>query len=421
MSFMGTRTKESLIPAVIYILLTSVSFLTILQMVANNQYLLALAFCFFGLFLYGLESFRTNGLKSFLDSAIMEIVTNGKLLMSKTDFILVFITTFFLLLLDGYGAFHTAQSLKDTTLEYRVEHSKEYQLVQKEAESDKEEILTYQKAMEGYALAKTQHVEECNQIWGAKFKTKLQHCIESFELTPPKANNFNMGSDISLDKYSIIKQDFQKQTSWFSWITIIIFIGLNSVLQYFMLYPYFKKYLLIISNIELDRNYKEALKDEVLKEIEAEAFEKKEMTGVNCEYRKVLAQLDCAKKRVQIEQKRAEVDQVVSHVFKPKVQEPKETPLPTQKLDEIQKSLLRSLESGFNGLAQSDKSDDEVYKAQDELLRSSELNQFLKQNYKTEMSQRAIEEKRKEILAYLRAKNEVKSSPKGGLEWVRDG
>ena len=179
------------------------------------------------------DTVKRASLAKYYNSIIRKDITkNGKVL--KMNLVITFLALAFMVVFDFVGSFATAEYVKNKYSESRTTDSKEYELLEANAENGKSEIELYKIELATYQKAKADNAITCSEKWKgwkAKYKAK---CKTDWEAANPKPTKPTANTTVSISDYSSLKESANDDFLSRNIFNIILFLSLalTLILQY---------------------------------------------------------------------------------------------------------------------------------------------------------------------------------------------
>lgn len=227
-----TPTIKSTLALIFSGLISTFGIYSIIQGMINKDKL-QIALGVFVIVLAVADTVKRASLAKYYNSIIRKDITqNGKVL--KMNLFIAFLALMFMVVFDFVGSFATAEYVKNKYSESRTTDSKEYELLEANAENGKSEIGLYKIELATYQKDKADAYVTCAEKWkGWKSKYKAD-CKTEWESNNPKPLKPNLSTTVSIADYSDLKNiandDFLSRNIF----NIVLFLSLvlTIILQY---------------------------------------------------------------------------------------------------------------------------------------------------------------------------------------------
>lgn len=179
------------------------------------------------------DTVKRSSLAKYYNSIIRKDITqNGKVL--KMNMVIAVIAMLFMVVFDFVGSFATAEYVKNKYSESRTTDSKEYALLEANAENGKDEISLYKTELATWQKDKSDASVTCAEKWkGWKSKYKAK-CKEEWETKNPKPIKPSSNTTVSIADYSDLKSSANDDFLSRNIFNIVLFLSLalTMILQY---------------------------------------------------------------------------------------------------------------------------------------------------------------------------------------------
>jgi len=369
---------------------------------------------FIGFIVYVIKSQFENYYNSALEALVM-----GNLEANKFALGIAILLSLLLISVEAWASSQTASNFGDKLIENQVKNSGKYQIMQNQAQGKRDETIAYNNALKEYNIAKSQHIESCNQTYNDNYKTKRANCINDFDMKPPTLEKISMNSDVSINDYNALESEQKDKTALTSWLISFVMMSLVTALSVLSWFLTFRRYKEIENKIRISRAFALSLREMINKNIEGDSFYIEQLSGANCEFRKAQGTNDSANKLKEAQLLKDEAKKTLSSIGKHMVkidemvqltkpkketqislksenfsqisentstnekvksetktddnQELEDTPIFKGELEEDQKSLANKLVEEYNKTLNEDLTNDEKYIKRKKLLSVSYL------------------------------------------------
>ena len=179
------------------------------------------------------DTFKRGALSKFYNSKIRKDITlKGKVL--NLQLVIFFLALSFMVMFDFIGSFSTANFIEQKYQDYRATSSKEYSLLQDNADNAKSALTLYSQELTIWQSDKVQASTNCDDEfkgWKAKYKAK---CKKEWETKNPKPTNQNSSTSVKVEDYKEMKEgandDFLSKNIY--GIVLFLSMALTLLLQY---------------------------------------------------------------------------------------------------------------------------------------------------------------------------------------------
>ncbi len=147
--------------------------------------------------------------------------------------VIAIFATIFMVLLDGLGAWSTAEKGADLYSQFKTNSSTEYQILQQNAESGKAVASNYTLELSTWKENKSEAHANCNDKWAgwkAKYKAK---CKEEWNEANPMPKQTADGQ-IKIDEYQSIKSDKQSFLDEYLFMILFSLLSLMTLLMQYL-------------------------------------------------------------------------------------------------------------------------------------------------------------------------------------------
>jgi len=181
------------------------------------------------------DTFKRGALSRFYNSIIRKQITEkGKVL--KLQLGVFFLALSFMVMFDFIGSFSTANFIEQKYQDYRATSSKEYSLLQDNADNAKADKILYSQELSTWKEDKATAYQNCNDKWkGWKAKYKAT-CKNEWDDKPKNAKpiNPNSSTSVKVEDYKEMKEGVNDDFLSRNIYNIVLFLSmaLTLLLQY---------------------------------------------------------------------------------------------------------------------------------------------------------------------------------------------
>jgi hypothetical protein len=224
-----TPTIKSALALLFSGLISTFGIYSILQGMINDDNL-QIALGVFVIILAVADTVKRSSLAKYYNSIIRKNITqNGKVL--KMNLFIAFVALLFMVVFDFVGSFATAEYVKNKYSESRTTDSKEFELLEANAESGKDDVGLYKIELAQWNKDKAEKKVSCSEEfkgWKAKYKAK---CKNEWEAQNPKPAT---ATTVSISDYTNLKETANADFLSRNIFNIILFLSLalTMLLQY---------------------------------------------------------------------------------------------------------------------------------------------------------------------------------------------
>jgi len=197
----------------------------------EGSHSLTVALISFVIVLIIFDTIKRGSLTKFFNSLLKKKIIGSK--PKKGYLIIAVFATVFMVLLDGLGAWSTAEKGADLYTQYKTNSSTEYQILQQNAESGKATAQNYTLELSAWQQSKADAYQVCNEKWHgwkAKYKAK---CKEEWNTANPMPKQTTDGQ-IKIDDYQSIKNDQRGFLDEYLFIILFSLLALMTLLMQYL-------------------------------------------------------------------------------------------------------------------------------------------------------------------------------------------
>ena len=197
----------------------------------EGSHSLTVALISFVIVLIIFDTIKRGSLTKFFNSLLKKKIIGSK--PKKGYLVIAVFATIFMVLLDGLGAWSTAEKGADLYTQYKTNSSTEYQILQQNAESGKATAQNYTLELSVWQQSKADAYQVCNEKWHgwkAKYKAK---CKEEWNTANPMPKQTTDGQ-IKIDDYQSIKNDQRGFLDEYLFIILFSLLALMTLLMQYL-------------------------------------------------------------------------------------------------------------------------------------------------------------------------------------------
>lgn len=177
------------------------------------------------------DTIKRGALTKFFNSLLKKKIIKSKA--KKGYLVIAVFASIFMILLDGLGAWSTAEKGAALYTQFKTNSSTEYQILQQNAESGKATAQNYTLELSAWKESKSEAYANCNdkwQGWKAKYKAK---CKEEWNTANPMPKQTTTGQ-IKIDDYKSIKSDQEGFLDKYLFMILFVLLALMTLLMQYL-------------------------------------------------------------------------------------------------------------------------------------------------------------------------------------------
>ena len=185
------------------------------------------------------DTVKRGAFTKFFNSLLKTKIINSK--MKKGYLVIAVFSTLFMIMLDGLGSWSTAEKGANLYSQFKTNSSTEYQILQQNAESGKQEASNYPLLLETWKQSKKEAYQNCNDTWKgwkAKYKAKCKKEWDNekdengklIHAMPQPTSN----GQIKLNDYENIKSDKEGFLDRYLFIILFALLSLMTLLMQYL-------------------------------------------------------------------------------------------------------------------------------------------------------------------------------------------
>ncbi len=198
---------------------------------ATNYATLNTALIAFVVVLIIFDTIKRGALTKFFNSLLKKKIIDSKV--KKGYLVIAVFATMFMIMLDGLGSWSTAEKGANLYSQFKTNSSTEYQILQQNAESGKQEASNYPLLLETWKESKKEAYKNCNDTWRgwkAKYKAKCKTEWDNAHPMPQLTSN----GQIKLNEYESIKSDKEGFLDNYLFIILFVLLLLMTLLMQYL-------------------------------------------------------------------------------------------------------------------------------------------------------------------------------------------
>ncbi len=177
------------------------------------------------------DTIKRGALTKFFNSLLKKKIIDSKV--KKGYLVIAVFATLFMIMLDGLGSWSTAEKGANLYSQFKTNSSTEYQILQQNAESGKQEASNYPLLLEAWKQSKQDAYKNCNDTWRgwkAKYKANCKKEWDNAHPMPQPTNN----AQIKLDDYESIKSNKEGFLDKYLFIILFVLLLLMTLLMQYL-------------------------------------------------------------------------------------------------------------------------------------------------------------------------------------------